>query len=587
MGWIEDTTTQIKALGAGIGDSANAALKQRASLTAAVLQTNLLFDSTVLLNRGVSTQIGMNQELIDQYVALAAKSMVFEMRNKELNKTFGISSSGAAALSQTIHELANAQGFSGEQAIGYANSIKKLLPSLQQQGKAGDKTYQSLQRIQHVLTTNLGLTEDATAAYTLYASKNGKNADTTMAFASALAGALGDTDGSMGYMKQAIEGIAAAGAETQLQFGKIPGNLEIATIKAKALGFELDELAETGNHLLDIESSIGQELEYQLLSGHRLVGNEKASAELQGKSLTNAYREATLRGNMSDAASTLNTILEQEGEVLEDNLFARKQMAGLLGIEEGQLSRALQKKKLLTSDDGLRVLMNLDGTELQKAAGAMLKSGEMTQDTFDELSALNDTRTTDDIMKQQLTVAAESLATLQSMLTTTQKNQVDSLRATLTEKTGIEGFKDKVMLNLDESTLKGAGRNENIAALIAQAQTDKHSITNMKSYDASGKEITKGSDTVVPAGYGSRILTFPEDTLQPDIAFKNNDYIVASTQEPTSNGEGMITGAAPVVGAATDAGIMAMARMIVAAINSAKGSNLFGATSMNDSTYQS
>ena len=158
MGWIEDTTTQIKALGAGIGDSANAALKQRASLTAAVLQTNLLFDSTVLLNRGVSTQIGMNQELIDQYVALAAKSMVFEMRNKELNKTFGISSSGAAALSQTIHELANAQGFSGEQAIGYANSIKKLLPSLQQQGKAGDKTYQSLQRIQHVLTTNLGLT---------------------------------------------------------------------------------------------------------------------------------------------------------------------------------------------------------------------------------------------------------------------------------------------------------------------------------------------------------------------------------------------------------------------------------------------
>ena len=38
-------------------------------------------------------------------------------------------------------------------------------------------------------------------------------------------------------------------------------------------------------------------------------------------------------------------------------------------------------------------------------------------------------------------------------------------------------------------------------------------------------------------------------------------------------------------GGATDAGIMAIGRMIVAAIN-AKGSNLFGATSMNDSTYQ-
>jgi uncharacterized tellurite resistance protein B-like protein len=586
MGWLDDTTADIKALGGAFLGGAAAAGKQRAALLGAVTLTTKLFDSTVLLNRGVSTQIGMNTELIDQYVALAAKSMVFEMRNKELNKTFGISSTGAAELSQKLQELAIAQGFSGEQAMGYASSIKKMLPSFKQQEQAGSKTYESLQRIQHVLTTNLGLTEEATEAYTLYASKNGKNADTTMAFASALAGALGDTDGSMGYMKQAIEGIAAAGAETQLQFGKIPGNLEVATIKAKALGFELDELADTGKHLLDIESSIGQELEYQLLSGHRLVGNEKASAELQGKSLTNAYREATLRGNMSDAANVMNTILEQEGEVLEDNLFARKQMADLMGIEEGQLSRALQKKKLLSSDDGLRVLMKLDGTDLDKAAGAMLKSGEMSQEAFDELSALNDTRTTDDIMKQQLTVAAESLVTLQSMLKDGQKNQVEALRATLTDQTGIQAFKKDVMLKLEtEDELKGAGRNENIGALIAQATTDSPSITKMKSYDATtGKEIK--NDAVIPAGYGSRILSFPEDTLQPDIAFNNNDYIVASTQEPTNNSTGMITGAAPVVGAATDAGIMAMARMIVAAINSAKGSNLFGATSMNDSIYQ-
>ena len=591
------TLAQLKAtingFASAVGDSVNASIKQKASLAAQVVSMKALTDTTMLLNRGVSTQIGQNQLLIDTYVNLAAKSLVFEARNKELNKTFGISSSGAAALSQTIHELANAQGFSGEQAIGYANSIKKMLPSLQQQGKAGDKTYQSLQRIQHVLTTNLGLTEDATEAYTLYASKNGKNADTTMAFASALAGALGDTDGSMGYMKQAIEGIAAAGAETQLQFGKIPGNLEIATIKAKALGLTLDELAETGNHLLDIESSIGQELEYQLLSGHRLVGNEKASAELQGKSLTNAYREATLRGNMSDAASTLNTILEQEGEVLENNLFAREQMAGLLGIEEGQLSRALQKKKLLSSDDGLRVLMNLDGTELEKAAGAMLKSGEMSQEAFDELSALNDTRTTDDIMKQQLTVAAESLVTLQSMLKDGQKNQVDSLRATLTDKTGIKGFKDDVMVKLEENEMKGVGRTETIEELIKLAAINAPLLVPTKGLSYEAKETKElgaavpAGDAVIPAGYGSRILTFPEDTLQPDIAFNNKDYIVSSTREPTSNGEGMITGAAPVVGAATDAGIMAMARMIVAAINSAKGSNLFGATSMNDSTYQS
>jgi hypothetical protein len=215
----------------------------------------------------------------------------------------------------------------------------------------------------------------------------------------------------------------------------------------------------------------------------------------------------------------------------------------------------------------------------------MLESGEMSQEAFDELSKLNDTRTTDDIMKQQLTVAAESLVTLQALLTKDQKTEVGSLRSTLTEQTGITAFKEKAMLDLaGEEELKGAGRNENVAELLAQWTKDKGYATNMKSYDATGKEIVK--DAVIPAGYGSRILSFPEDTLQPDIAFKNNDYIVSSTQEPTNNSTGMITGAAPVVGAATDAGIMAMARMIVAAINSAKGSNLFGATSMNDSIYQ-
>jgi hypothetical protein len=585
MSWITETTTALNGIGTALYGSAAAAGKQRVAMANALLTTTDLFDSTVLLNRGVSTQIGMNSELIDQYVAIAAKSMVFEMRNKELNKTFGISSIGAAALSQEIQKLAESQGFAGEQAIGYANSIKKMLPTFKQQEKADSKTYKSLQRIQHVLTTNLGLSEDATEAYTLYASKNGANADATMQFASSLASSLGDTDGSMGYMKMAIEGIAAAGAETQLQFGKIPGNLELATIKAKTLGFELDELADTGKHLLDIESSIGQELEYQLLSGHRLVGNEQAMEKLQGKSLTNAYREATLRGNMSDAAAVMNTILEQEGDVLEDNLFARKQMSDLLGIDEAQLSKALQKKKLLTSDPNLKVLMELDGTALQDAANKMLTNNEMSQEAFDELTKLNDTRTTDDIMKQQLTVAAESLVTLQALLTKDQKTEVGSLRSTLTEQTGITAFKEKAMLDLaGEEELKGAGRNENVAELLAQWTKDKGYATNMKSYDATGKEIVK--DAVIPAGYGSRILSFPEDTLQPDIAFKNNDYIVSSTQEPTNNSTGMITGAAPVVGAATDAGIMAMARMIVAAINSAKGSNLFGATSMNDSIYQ-
>jgi len=573
---ITDFMNSFSAFASKTADIAMISVELREKLFQQTKGMEALNQQTVLLNRGVSAQIGFNKGLIDTYVESAAKSMVFENRNKELNKTFGITSGGAANLSQTIHKLANAHGFAGAQAIGYAVSIKKMLPTFDQQSKKGAKTAESLQRIQHLLTTNLGVTEQSTEAYSLYASKNGANADTTLAFASSLGKVLGDDAGTMGYMKQAIEGIAEAGADTQLQFGKIPGNLEIATIKAKALGFELDDLAATGKSLLNIESSIGDELEYQLLSGHRLV-------DASGNSLTNAYREATLRGNMSDAASTLNTILEQEGDVLENNLFAREKMSKLMGIDELTLSKALQKKKLLSSDSGLSVLMNLDGTELQTAAQAMLDNNQMSQEKFDEISKLNDTRTTNEIMDQQLKVAEESKLILKSMLTEKQADMMETNRAALTSKSSIDKFANDVMLNLSEKDLETFGAVNTTADRATLAKKNSEYLTAPIPEETSGIVTTpsKLEDAVIPAGYGSRILSFPEDSLQADVAFKNNDTIIAGT---SLAGNGNASSATP--GAATDAGIMAMARMIVAAINS-KGSNLFGATSMNDSTYPS
>jgi len=577
---LPTSITEIMALFKGLAQATAqqtaVALKFRETMLAQVTGMDELNQQVVLLNRGLSTQIGYNKTVSDQYVKLAAASLVFENRNKDLNKTFGITSTAAANLSTTLHTLAKEHKFSGEQAIKYAVGIKKMLPSFDQQSTKGAKTAESLQRIQHVLTTNLNLTAEATQAYSLYASKNGENADITLAFAASLSTALSDTDGTMGYMQQAIEGIAEASADTQLQFGKIKGNLEIATIKAKSLGFELDDLAAAGKSLLNIESSIGDELEYQLLSGHRLT-------DASGKSLTNAYREATLRGNMSDAASTLNTILENEGEVLENNLFAREKMAKLMNMDEASLSRALQKKKLLSSDDGLRVLMNLNGTELQTTAQAMLDNNQMSQKKFDEISKFTDTRTTDEIMKTQLDVAEESKDILSEMLTgkgpTGQANQVATTKAALTNKAGIDKFAKDVMLDLSEKELQTLGETENIADRYTKGNKLVTTTFKPGGIPSVGAGIdTPVKDAVIPAGYGSRILSFPEDSLQADLAFKNNDTIIAGT---SLAGNGNASSATP--GAATDATIMKMARMIVAAIN---GNNLFGGTSMNDSIYQ-
>ena len=188
-------------------------------------------------------------------------------------------------------------------------------------------------------------------------------------------------------------------------------------------------------------------------------------------------------------------------------------------------------------------------------------------------------------MKQQLIVAEESLAVMTAMLTQDQADMMATNRNALLDKTATDNFAKDVLSDLSKPELETLGGTENIAArnAMAVAAYAQMGVNKLASNEA-GIQTTAVvlKDAVIPAGYGSRILSFPEDTLQPDLAFKNNDTIIAGT---SLAGNGNASSATP--GAATDTGIMAMARMIVAAINSAKGSNLFGATSMNDSTYQS
>ena len=93
------------------------------------------------------------------------------------------------------------------------------------------------------------------------------------------------------------------------------------------------------------------------------------------------------------------------------------------------------------------------------------------------------------------------------------------------------------MVAAEETIKNAAGAASNIWTGIPQAE--------------SGLQIKE--DAVIPAGYGSRILSFPEDTLQAPIAFSDKDTIVAGTNLAGKGGGG--------------ADMAQFAAMIVAAIN--------------------
>jgi hypothetical protein len=320
------------------------------------------------------------------------------------------------------------------------------------------------------------------------------------------------------------EGLAETTENLQLQYGKIPNNLALATLRAKSLGLTMDQITSAGESLLDIESSIGSELEYQLLSGKRLVD------EVSGKSLTNAYREATIRGDAAEQANTLNKILEQESDVLQNNLFARQQMSQLLGIDEASLSRALQKKKLL-EESGAEVLFDLEGDELKKAAEAMVANKTITEDTFNEIAELSDTRTTDEKMVEKLTAIAENTA----LFKTGQVSAVAQVQQSLDDI--VKGKMTDAMINLSDNALQAIGKTLTSVDLV-----NSISVGSVKDLFVSATTpemsamVTK--DAVIPAGYGSRILSFPEDTLQAPIAFSDKDTIVAGTNLSGAGGGG-------------------------------------------------
>ena len=491
-----------------------------------------LDESSNNLVRGFERQQAVNQKLISNFEAAAKASLYLELRNKDLQKAFGTNSIIAAKLSENIQKIATKFGYAGKEAQKYAAAVKSIAPTLDQINVKNQDYLDGLMGVQRVLTTNLGLSDAQAASYTGLATQNGKNAAAMLQSTKQLADFL-DPSGGMGYFKMITEGLSETTEDLQLQYGKIPNNLALATLRAKSLGLTMDQITSAGESLLEIESSIGSELEYQLLSGKRLVDES-------GKSLTNAYREATIKGDAADQANILNQILEQEGEVLENNLFARKQMSQLLGMDEASLARALQKKKLLTESKA-EVLFDLEGAPLKKAAEAMVASGAITEDTFKEIVELSDTRTTDEKMVEELTVIAENTALLKSG----QVGAVAQVQLSLDEI--VKGPMKTAMIDMTDSVLKTIGSTITTVDLLKTI-----TVGSVKDLfiTSTTQEMAAVKDEVIPAGYGSRILSFPEDTLQAPIAFKDNDTIVAGTN--LSGGGGMSQNSAIMIVAAIE-----------------------------------
>lgn len=475
------------------------------------------------LARGLDKVIKFNEDLVSIFNDLNKSMSILEIRNASINKSFGISSIATAKLSDTYMTISKNLKITNDQTNQYAGSIHKLLPTVNQLGKENDATYLGLVATQHVLQTQLGLSEDLANSYSLYAAQTGKNAVAQLKITDEIAKSI-DPEGTIGGYQMIIAEIAGLTEDIQLQFGRVPGKLEIAVMRAKQLGLSFAQIAKAGDNLLNIESSVGQELDYQMLTGHRLV-------DLEGRSLTQKLRNATIMGDAEEAAKAVNQILEQEAGTLETNLVARREMASLLGMDEQTLSRTVQKMRLLKEAAGKGIDLSLD-----KSTDEKIKALADAKYSADEIATMlqdntRDTRTTNKILSQQLTVA-QDMATMMMIQGSDQKSNsalVTAVQKAMLDQTkGISDPKSNPFLKLTEKELKTAGNAMFIKQLMDQYAAVPQKVTSTeassKIVGAPAAETTLEDGLIMPAGLGG-VISMPEGT----IGFQENDGIAVST----------------------------------------------------------
>ena len=359
-------------------------------------------------NVGLDKVLGY-QKAFQSTIAKSVKSFTtLEVLNRSVAKSFNLSVGPAGKLAHRIRGIGQdfqklSMEFGDETLFALASSLEGVAGGALSTSKAFDnKLTKSMMQGQGYMQQFLGVSEAAAQGIELFSTQFGKAAGGSLKSVEMFSLAAKEmADASGGYLDkerlktEILEDIGNLSADVQLQYGRYPKSLAQATVKMRLLGMEMGKLQTAADAMLNIESSIGDELEYQLLSGRRLTTES-------GKSLTNEYRMASLKGDANKQAQLMTRFLETQGDVLENNLLARKKAASLMGVDEADIAKSLQKMKLI-KNLGMERLLSLNNGDIAKSVKQMQEAGQMVdQKKINELMKLSDKRTTEDIANEHL-----------------------------------------------------------------------------------------------------------------------------------------------------------------------------------------
>jgi hypothetical protein len=247
----------------------------------------------------------------------------------ELAKAFGTSYANAASLRNELNSMAN---LSGDVNIN-TGALQKSLISLNKE--FGTSTMMSGELLKDFtrLTTVAGYSEEAAAGLSRITVATGTDLSKNTEAILGEAAALNAVNGLALNEKQIVEEVAKASAATTLSLGMQPKELAKAVVESKALGASLQEVEQISQQLLQFESSIGNELEAELLTGRDL-------------NLETA-RRAALNGDIATVAKEIKNQVGSAADFTKMNVIQQEALAKAVGMNREQLAKSLIEQEAL------------------------------------------------------------------------------------------------------------------------------------------------------------------------------------------------------------------------------------------------
>lgn len=296
------------------------------------------------VNVGLQAIDKMHQNLNASILEVVQSITFFEERESKLTQTFKVGTKELALRTKAYNGLQTTLKATNQEMVRFRANMEANSAFSGRAFKnaiASNNEYIKRQiTAQSYLAKNTNLTDEQIRSLELYSAGSGRALDRQVLATKELSDALEDGISSSETNESILASIADLSSDIRMQYKGMGGNLEMAVLKAKRLGIAMEQLHKTGEGLLNIEKSVGDELQYQLLSGKRLVDS-------QNNSLLNAYREAVYQGDMTKQAEIMNQILETQADVLNGRNFAAKQqLATTLDMSAKDLMYMKEKKDL-------------------------------------------------------------------------------------------------------------------------------------------------------------------------------------------------------------------------------------------------